>query len=175
MVVKRAIFSILLVLSLGWLDLPVVRAQQLIMLPKGRRYAPPRNPSSTTTPPAPKEEEPKTQVATNAPDPVVPTNRPILVRVEPKPDPVKIASEKEAVLKNTLEYEKSRANEGSGWAQYKMGLRYLNGDGVEKNEVAGRKWLQVAADNGESQAQSKLKALDAKASEAAASKVEATQ
>jgi len=175
MVVKRAVLSILLLaLGLGWFDSPLVCAQQLIMLPKGRRYAPPRNPPATT-PPAPKQEEPKAQIATNSPDPVVPTNRPKLVRIEPKPDPAKVAAEKESVLKNTIEYEKTRANEGSGWAQYKLGIRYLNGDGVEKNEATGRKWLQVAADNGESQAQSKLKALDSKGSAAAASKVEVAQ
>jgi len=166
-------FSILLLLGLSWGDLLSARAQ-LIMVPKTRRYAPNRNPAPP--PPAPKPEEPKSQTITNITNTVVAvTNRPKLVRIEPKPDPAKVAAEKETVLKNTVEWERSRANEGSAWAQYKLGVRYLNGDGVEKNETTARKWLRSAAENGESQAANRLKILDSKENNAGNSKLEAAQ
>ncbi len=175
MFLKRTILSfIILAAGLGGPALFPVHGQPLIMLSKGRHYAPPRN-QPPPAPPAPKPEDSKPLVATNAPEPIITTNRPIMVRVEPKPDPVKVAAEKEAVLKNTIAYEKARANEGSSWAQYKLGVRYLNGDGVEKNETTARKWQQVAADNGESQAQNKLKTLNSKVNGAGGSKIETAE
>lgn len=159
---SRATLIIALLIGAGWIA-PCSSDAQIVVLPKssrgmGRRSAAqPKNPST-------KEEKVqadtnKVAVVTNSP---VITNRPIYVRVEPKIDPVKAAAEKEAVLKNAIEFEKSRANNGAAWAQYKLGLRYLNGEGVEKDETAGRKWLQAAADNGDSQAKSKLQLLDSK-------------
>ncbi|MDB6040016.1 MAG: hypothetical protein JWM99_3857 [Verrucomicrobiales bacterium] len=163
---SRVILILSFFVGVGWIA-PRSSEAQVVLLPKssrglGRRAAPPRSPQA-------KEE--KAQVETNAltvATNTIPTNSPvntnrlIYVRVEPKIDPVKAAAEKQAVLKNAIEFEKGRANNGAAWAQYKLGLRYLNGDGVEKDESAARKWLQAAADNGDSQAKVKLQLLDSK-------------
>jgi TPR repeat protein len=137
---------------------------QLTLLPKSGRTSGHRAAArKTTKPPADKAENTaqsssaSANVATNS---TVNTNRPIYVRVEPKIDPAKAAAEKEAVLKNAIEFEKGRANNGAAWAQYKLGLRYLTGDGVDKDVTTGRKWLKAAADGGDSQARAKLQLLD---------------
>ena len=40
-----------------------------------------------------------------------------------------------------------------------MGIRYLTGDGVEKDEAVGKRWLQIAADQNFLPAKKKLEAL----------------
>ena len=40
-----------------------------------------------------------------------------------------------------------------------LGIRYLNGDGVEKNTDTAKKWLEKAAKNGHSGARKKLQEL----------------
>jgi TPR repeat protein len=150
---------------------------QLTLIPKnGRGYGHRAAARKTAKPPAEKTEKTAPAPATPAAAPTnstVNTNRPIYVRVEPKIDPVKAAAEKEAVLKNAIEFEKSRANNGAAWAQYKLGLRYLTGDGVEKDTTVGRKWLQTAADSGDSQAKAKLQLLDSNGPEAISAKAPA--
>ena len=58
--------------------------------------------------------------------------------------------------------EDERAAEGSPSAQYELGLRYLQGDGLEKNEAEGRKWIEQSAKNDYTQAKKKLEELDRK-------------
>lgn len=168
-----------LCLSLSWLA-PQPTEAQIVLLPKSSPAAARRNNAQRkSTKPQPDQNQPSTPAATNA---VTSTNtvaaatnlqakpnRPVYVRVEPKIDPAKAAAERETVLKNTIEWEKTRANNGAAWAQYKLGLRYLAGDGVEKDENAGRKWIQAAADSGDRQARAKLQLMDSKGSGPAAS------
>jgi len=77
-------------------------------------------------------------------------------------DPAKEKAKQEEVLKKTIEFQKKRAAEGSPSAQYELGLRYLNGDGLEKNEAEGRKWIEQSAKNDHTQAKKKLEELDRK-------------
>jgi TPR repeat protein len=150
---------------------------QITLIPKnGRTYGHRAATRKTAKSPADKSEKAESgstnsaAVTTNS---TVNTNRPIYVRVEPKIDPAKAAAEKETVLKNAIEFEKSRANNGASWAQYKLGLRYLTGDGVEKDTTVGRKWLQTAADSGDSQAKAKLQLLDSNGPDAISAKAPA--
>ena len=94
-----------------------------------------------------------TRGATNAP--------PVLVGAPPAPpvDPEKDRAEKEATLKRTIEFQKMRAEHGSATAQYDLGVRYMNGDGVDKDLPQARKWLEAAAKNGHTWAPKKLEEL----------------
>jgi hypothetical protein len=89
---------------------------------------------------------------------VVPNQPPVARKAAP---PKQSAEETE---RKVLEFQKQQAEKGSGYAQYEMGLRYLEGRGVEQDAAKGREWLEKAALNGNSDAQRKLKALDAAAS-----------
>ena len=55
-----------------------------------------------------------------------------------------------------------RAAEGSPQAQYDMGIRYLEGDGVEKDAVKGRELLEKSAQGGHEAAVKKLQMFPAK-------------
>lgn len=76
--------------------------------------------------------------------------------------PEKTTEEKAVILQRTIQFQKKRAEAGAPSAQYDLGLRYLNGDGVEKNPELAQKWLHSAANNGNMQAVKKLKELDKK-------------
>lgn len=77
----------------------------------------------------------------------------------PTIDPAKAQTEKEAQLQRTIEFQKKRAEEGSPTAQYDLGMRYLTGDGVDKDVDAAQKWLKAAAKNGNKDAEKKLAEL----------------
>ena len=81
------------------------------------------------------------------------------VAPQPLPPGPPIAS-KEEVARNTLEFQKKRAAAGAAHAQYDLGVRYLNGDGVDKDLNAAQKWLQAAATQGHTQALRKLEELN---------------
>jgi len=85
-------------------------------------------------------------------------NQPTALR---KTSPAKQTAEE--TERKVLEFQKQQAEKGSGYAQYEMGLRYLEGRGVEQDTAKGREWLEKAAQNGNSDAQRKLKALEATA------------
>jgi TPR repeat protein len=74
----------------------------------------------------------------------------------PAVDPERAKAEKEAAAKRTVEFQKKRAEAGSASAQYDLALRYLKGDGVEKDLAAAKKWLAAAAKNGHTLAAKKL-------------------
>ena len=56
----------------------------------------------------------------------------------------------------TPEVIKTMAEQRDAYAQYRMGYRYANGDGVEKNLVESLKWYRKAAENGQVEAQYRL-------------------
>lgn len=58
-----------------------------------------------------------------------------------------------------FEFYKRRAEEGSDHAQYELGVRYLNGKGVDKDEKLAREWLGKAAKQGNKEAAAKLAQL----------------
>ena len=68
--------------------------------------------------------------------------------------------DKAEVEKRVLAFQRQRAQEGSASAQYALGLRYLNGQGVEKDLARARQWLKSAADGGSAEARRKLLELD---------------
>jgi hypothetical protein len=80
-------------------------------------------------------------------------------RVEPPIDPVKAEAAKADTDKKRLEFQTKKAEAGADYAQYDLGIRYLNGDGVEKNTDTAKKWLEKAAKNGHSGARKKLQEL----------------
>ncbi len=75
------------------------------------------------------------------------------------PESDKVRANREEAARKAVEFQKKRAEEGSPQAQYDLGVRYLKGDGVPKNEVLGREWLQKSAKNGSPHAQRKLDEL----------------
>ena len=72
-----------------------------------------------------------------------------------KPDAAKADAARRAI-----EFLQGRAAAGSPSAAYDLAVRYLNGDGVNKDLEAARKWLRLAADKGNTQAAAKLQELD---------------
>lgn len=85
---------------------------------------------------------------------------PPAVAATPAPvDPEKVKEGKDDVDRKRLEWQKKRAEEGSPYAQYDLGVRFLTGDGVEKDAETARKWLELASKNGNSSATKKLAEL----------------
>lgn len=95
-----------------------------------------------------------------APAPPVIVTQVVVRVVQPPPDPEKVKAQKAELLRRVVDFQKRRAEEGSESAQYELGLRYLKGDGVEKDEPAGRKWLALASKHGYLPATRKLEELD---------------
>jgi TPR repeat protein len=56
----------------------------------------------------------------------------------------------------TPDVTKTMTEQRDAYAQYRMGYRYANGDGVEKNLVESLKWYRKAAENGQVEAQYRL-------------------
>ncbi len=94
------------------------------------------------------------------------TNR-VLIRPAAKPDPEKVEAEKQRLSKNLLEFQQMRADQGSSRAQYDMGVRYLNGDGVEQDKTKAVDLFKKASAGGESMANRKLTQLGETLPEAA--------
>lgn len=76
--------------------------------------------------------------------------------------PEKTQAQKDEILRKTIEFQKQRAAAGAPTAQYDLGMRYLTGDGMEKNSDLAKKWLTAASTNGSSQAVKKLEELKKK-------------
>ena len=66
---------------------------------------------------------------------------------------------------NALMWQLERAQAGSATAMRSIGMRYLTGDGLEKDEVKAREWLKKGAAGGDTAAQKELTRLDAKVEE----------
>ncbi len=111
-----------------------------------------RTPNAPATPPAP----PVTQAPAAVTPPATPA--PILTNAVPE----KTKEQKAEILRKTIEFQKKKAEEGAPTAQYDLGMRYLNGDGVEKDMDLAKKWLNASATNGNSQAVKKLESLNKK-------------
>lgn len=100
-----------------------------------------------------------------ATSPAAPSSQPKTVA----PVRVKTDADKLEMEKKTVEFLTQRAKGGSASAQYDLGLRYIEGKGVDKSEKEGRKWLEAAAKQGDTKAVKKIEEL-AKASKAAPAK-----
>ena len=95
-----------------------------------------------------------------APPAVGPTTNNLAVPAPPPPADAEKA--KQETLRKTIEFQKKRAAEGSPSAQYELGLRYLNGDGLDKDEGAGMKLLEESAKQDYTLAKRKLEELKEK-------------
>lgn len=69
------------------------------------------------------------------------------------------AQSSEETGRKVLNNQKRLAEQGYPSAQYDLGLRYLTGNGVEKNLDLARQWLQKSAQNGNADASRKLSQL----------------
>lgn len=78
----------------------------------------------------------------------------------PPRDPVKEAAVKAETAQRVLKWHQGLADKGHIHGEYSMGLRYLRGDGVERNEELGRAWLTKAAKQGHDEAYKTLKNTD---------------
>jgi hypothetical protein len=58
-----------------------------------------------------------------------------------------------------LSYQKEQAEKGNAESQYAVGIRYLTGNGLEKNEQLAIEWLQRASSGGNLKARAKLRDL----------------
>jgi TPR repeat protein len=59
-----------------------------------------------------------------------------------------------------VSWNRKSAESGDAWAQTKMGMRYLKGEGVEQDDADARKWLTLASEQGSKAATQKLAELD---------------
>jgi hypothetical protein len=74
----------------------------------------------------------------------------------------KLKAGRERLNHNALLWQLERAQAGSPTAMRSIGMRYLTGDGLEKNETKAREWLKKGADGGDSAAIKELARLEAK-------------
>jgi hypothetical protein len=74
-------------------------------------------------------------------------------------DPAKVAAQKQKTESDLIKYHRQRAEAGSDNAQYELGIRYLSGNGVERDEKLGREWLSKSAKAGNPKAAKKLEEL----------------
>ena len=131
---------------------PAQSARQLT-----RRIVPPANnpPPAGGTPasrPAPTPPRP-------APTPAATGTTTTTNAVPAPPPPADPEKAKAETLQKTIQFERKNAEKGSAWAQYALGVRYLKGEGVEKDETAGVKWLEAAAKQDNTLAKKKLEEL----------------
>ena len=68
--------------------------------------------------------------------------------------------EKAEIDRRVLAWQLKRANEGYAVSQYDLGMRYLNGDGVEQDHEKAKRWFAEAAQNGNNQAYERLRNYD---------------
>ena len=68
----------------------------------------------------------------------------------------RIKAERKRLNENALAFQRERAAAGSATAQRSLAVRYLTGDGVEKDELKGMDLLRKAAAGGDSAAQKEL-------------------
>lgn len=83
---------------------------------------------------------------------------------QPTPEAVAAAQKKKAdalaeAEARTLECTHSKAQSGDAGAQYRLGLRYLSGDGVALDPQLAREWLAKAAAQGHTSASNRLAGL----------------
>ena len=76
-------------------------------------------------------------------------------------------------VKVVVQRNRERAEAGDKWAQTKLGMRYLEGDGVERNDVEAKRWLRLAAEQGSQPAAKALEGIGLRAPSAPAQTAEA--
>lgn len=59
-----------------------------------------------------------------------------------------------------LGYQREQAEKGNPESQYAMGVRYLNGTGVDQSDTLARQWLEKASAGGNLKARAKLREMN---------------
>ena len=95
------------------------------------------------------------------PPPALAAPAPAPLRVFPSPVRAQPSLDKAELDRRVVAFQKQRAADGFSSAQFELGLRYLEGRGVEKDLAIARMWLSLAAKAGEINAQRKLSELQA--------------
>ena len=177
--VTRAFWIFALLISLfllerveaGVLQVPRLPSRQIVIVPS----AP--GPSSNDVAKLPPPSAPGMDTNT-MPSSIRPRNVPVGIEIEDsKPSAssvstnnskaidlakkARIDAERERLTRNTFIWEQDRAAHGSPVAMRSIGFRYLKGNGVPKDEVKAREWLEKAAELGEVTAKKELEKLDA--------------
>jgi len=67
-----------------------------------------------------------------------------------------VAAYRRADYVTAVQVYRSLADQGLAVAQFNLGLMYVNGQGVSKDEIEAMKWYRLAADQGRSDAQYQL-------------------
>lgn len=104
----------------------------------------------------PRSPGPPMALVRSNPPPVAASQAANVVRIIPPRVQNNPSLGKDELDRRVVAFQKQRAQEGSPSAQYELGLRYLKGQGVEKDLPTARKWLTLAADAGNAEAQKKL-------------------
>ena len=76
-----------------------------------------------------------------------------------KPIEATLEQKKSELAANTLKFHQELADKGDAYGQYLMGLRYMNGDGVEKDWFKASDYLGKAALQGREDASAELRKL----------------
>lgn len=73
---------------------------------------------------------------------------------------LKIKAERERLNENAVKWQKERAAAGSAVAMRSLGMRYMTGDGVERDPERGMDLLRKAAAGGDSAAKKELAKIE---------------
>jgi hypothetical protein len=73
----------------------------------------------------------------------------------------RIKADRKRLNENAVNWQQERAAQGSAIAMRSLAFRYLNGDGVEKDEAKGNEWMRKAAEAGDSAAKKQIEKLKA--------------
>jgi hypothetical protein len=80
--------------------------------------------------------------------------------IPPTPEQIEAQKKQKAAMEvRTLKWQRQLAEKGDPYGLYRMGERYLNGTGVEKDEVKAKGLLRRAADGGNIQAKLLLESM----------------
>ncbi|MGV3771378.1 MAG: tetratricopeptide repeat protein [Verrucomicrobiales bacterium] len=94
-----------------------------------------------------------------APQPAAPSYRSATPSAAARPSKQATQVDRDANDQKLFQYQKLRAEKGSETAQYELGLRYLNGKGVEADPAKAREWFEKAAKGGNALAKKQLDLL----------------
>ncbi len=86
------------------------------------------------------------RVTTKIAEPLPPEQKPVIVAHYDSFDPI-------------LQFQMQNAHKGDPRSQYALGMRYLEGIGVERNEFLAREYLEKSSAQGDRRAAARLKEI----------------
>lgn len=93
--------------------------------------------------------------ASVAPSVEIPNKPEVYINVDPRP----LSPQQMKIESNRVAWLRSEATNGVASAQYDLGMRYLSGKGVGKDQALAREWLEKAAAKGHTYAKRALGGL----------------